>query len=389
MSHFAALTRLEQGLTQLKADSLLRSRLLLDTPQGVRVRVNDRDVVSFCSNDYLGLANDPALIAAAKTALDAGGLGAGASHLVTGHHRYHADFEAAFAAFVGKPDALLFSSGYMANLGVLTALMNRHGEVFADRLNHASLNDATQLCGAKFTRYSHKLLDQLEGQLSRSTARDKCIVSDLVFSMDGDVANVDALLALAEKYDAWLYLDDAHGFGVLNDGRGGLSDAARASPRVIYLATLGKAAGVSGAAVAAHASVIQWLLQKARSYVYTTATPPMLAKALSESLDLIQAGRSRRDVLRAHVVALRKGLAALPRWKLMESGTPIQPLIIGSNAEAVSVAKSLLEYGLLVPAIRTPTVPKDTARLRITLSAAHTVEEVESLVASLQDLSRA
>ena len=386
---FSALTRLEQGLTQLKADSLLRNRLLLDSPQGVRVRVGGREVMSFCSNDYLGLANDPALIAAAKAALNVSGLGSGASHLVTGHHRYHADFEAAFAAFVGKPDALLFSSGYMANLGVLTALLNRHGEVFADRLNHASLNDAAQLCGAEFTRFAHGVLDQLEGQLARSTAREKCIVSDLVFSMDGDVADVDGLLALAERYDAWLYLDDAHGFGVLGDGRGGLTEAARANPRVIYLATLGKAAGVSGAAVAAHASVIQWLVQKARPYVYTTATPPMLASALSESLKLIQAGQSRRDALRSHVVTLRKGLADLPRWKLMPSGTPIQPLIIGSNAEAVSVAKALLADGLLVPAIRTPTVPKDTARLRITLSSAHTAGDVDSLITALRGLARA
>lgn len=386
---FSALTRLEQGLTQLKADHLLRSRLLLESGQGVRVRVNGREALSFCSNDYLGLANDPALIAVAKNALDVSGLGSGASHLVTGHHRAHADFEAAFAAFVGKPAALLFSSGYMANLGVLTALLNRHSEVFGDRLNHASLNDASQLCGAKFSRYAHGVLDQLEGQLARSTAQDKCIVSDLVFSMDGDVADVNGLLALAEKYDAWLYLDDAHGFGVLNNGRGGLTEAARANPRVIYLATLGKAAGVSGAAVAAHASVIQWLVQKARSYVYTTATPSMLASALSESLRLIQVEQSRRDVLRSHVVALRKGLADLPRWKLMPSGTPIQPLIIGSNVEAVSVARALLVDGLLVSAIRTPTVPKGTARLRITLSSAHTAADVDSLIAALRGLAQA
>jgi 8-amino-7-oxononanoate synthase len=284
---------------------------------------------------------------------------------------------------------LLFSSGYMANLGVLTALLNRHGEVFADRLNHASLNDAAQLCGAKFTRYAHAALDQLEGQLARSQAQDKCIVSDLVFSMDGDVADVDRLLALAERYDAWLYLDDAHGFGVLNAGRGSLSAAARSSSRVIYLATLGKAAGVSGAAVAAHGAVIQWLVQKARPYVYTTATPPMLASALSESLELIRSGEQRRNVLRAHVLALRKGLADLPRWQLLPSGTPIQPLVIGSNAEAVSVAQALLESGMLVPAIRTPTVPKDTARLRITLSAAHTAEDVDRLVSGLRTLARA
>jgi 8-amino-7-oxononanoate synthase len=382
-----ALTRLQQGLAQLRADDLLRSRLLLESPQGVRVIINGREVVSFCSNDYLGLANDPALITAAERALRQCGMGSGASHLVTGHHQLHEAFESAFAAFVDKPAALMFSTGYMANLGVMTALLDRHGEVFADRLNHASLNDAVQLCGAKFSRYAHNTLDQLEGQLARSTARDKIIVSDLVFSMDGDIADVDGLLALADRYDAWLYLDDAHGFGVLNDGRGGLTESARKSDRVIYLATLGKAAGVFGAAVAAHETVIQWLVQKARPYVYTTAMPPMLAGALLESLKLIEHGDERRDILRSHVVALREGLKDLPAWTLMPSGTPIQPLIIGSNADAVRVSKKLLDHNLLVPAIRTPTVPKNTARLRITLSSAHRDEDIARLIAALREIA--
>ena len=258
MSDFGALARIQQGLAQLEADRLLRQRPLLESAQGAQVRVGGRELVSFSSNDYLGLANDPALARAAAAAIGEYGVGAGASHLVTGHHRLHHEFEQAFAAFVGKPAALLFSTGYMANLGVLTALLTRHGEVFADRLNHASLNDAAQQCGAKFTRHAHADLGQLESQLKKSAARDKLICADLVFSMDGDVADVDRLLALAEAHDAWLYLDDAHGFGVLNDGRGGLTKRARASERVIYLATLGKAAGVSGAAVAASAVVIDW-----------------------------------------------------------------------------------------------------------------------------------
>lgn len=384
---FSALTHLQQGLAQLRADDLLRSRLLLESPQGVRVKINGREVVSFCSNDYLGLANDPALIAAVRKVLEQCGVGAGASHLVTGHHQLHEEFETAFAAFVGKSAALMFSTGYMANLGVMTALLDRHGEVFADRLNHASLNDAAQLCGAKFSRYAHNTLDQLEGQLARSTARDKIIVSDLVFSMDGDIADLDGLLSLAERYDAWLYLDDAHGFGVLNEGRGGLTEAARKSDRVIYLATLGKAAGVFGAAVAAHETVIQWLVQKARPYIYTTAMPPLLAGALLESLKLIEAGAGRRVVLRTHVVALRQGLKDLPAWTLMPSGTPIQPLLIGSNEDAVRVSKKLLEHGLLVPAIRTPTVPKNTARLRITLSSAHSDEDIVRLIAALREIA--
>ena len=386
----AALTRLQLGLAALKADHLERRRLLLDGAQGAHVTINGQRVISFCSNDYLGLAADPALIRAAHTALDQCGVGAGAAHLITGHHRFHHDFEAAFAHFVGKPAALLFSTGYMANLGVLTALCDRHSEVFADKLNHASLVDAAQLSGATFTRFRHRDLAQLEGQLERSTAQEKMIVSDLVFSMDGDIAPVDALLDLAERYDAWLYLDDAHGFGVLNDGRGGLTERARASDRVIYLATLGKAAGVSGAAVAAHASVIDWLLQTARPYVYTTASPPLLAACLLESLRQIEAGDVRRETLRGHILQLRAGLASLAclkRGTLLPSDTPIQPLVIGTNADAVRLSKNLLQRGLLVPSIRTPTVPVNTARLRITLSAAHSADDVAQLIEALHELA--
>lgn len=383
---FGALSRLQQGLTALKSDHLERRRLLLEGAQGAHITINGQRVVSFCSNDYLGLAADPALVAAAHAALDQCGVGAGAAHLITGHHRFHHEFEATFARFVGKPAALLFSTGYMANLAVLTVLVGRHGEVFADRLNHASLVDAAQLSGARFTRYHHGDLVQLESQLAASTTQDKIIVSDLVFSMDGDTAPVDALLDLAERHDAWLYLDDAHGFGILNDGRGGMTGRARASDRVIYLATLGKAAGVSGAAVAAHVSVIDWLTQKARPYIYTTATPPLLAACLLESLHQIETGVARRERLRSHVGQIRRGLAGLTIGKLMDSDTPIQPLVIGANADAVSVSQRLLQRGLLVPAIRTPTVPANTARLRITLSAAHSADDIAQLIEALHAL---
>ena len=386
MTH-AALTRLQDGLAALQVDHLERRRPLLDGAQGARVTIDGQRVVSFCSNDYLGLAADPALVQAAHAALDECGVGAGAAHLIAGHHRFHEDFEAAFARFVGKPAALLFSTGYMANLGVLTALLGRRGEVFGDKLNHASLVDAAQLSGATLTRYRHNDLAQLEGQLAASKAQDKLIVSDLVFSMDGDTAPVDALLDLAERHDAWLYLDDAHGFGVLNDGRGGLSERARASERVIYLATLGKAAGVAGAAVAAHASVIDWLIQKARPYVYTTASPPLLAACLLESLRQIEAGGARRERLRGHVAQLREGLAGLKRGALLPSDTPIQPLVIGSNDAAVRLSQALLQRGLLVAAIRTPTVPVNTARLRITLSAAHSADDVALLVEALHAIA--
>lgn len=383
---FAALTRLQDGLDQLRVDHLERRRRVLDGAQGAHVTVDGQRVISFCSNDYLGLAADPALVAAAHAALDQCGVGAGAAHLITGHHRFHDEFEAAFARFVGKPAALLFSTGFMANLGVLSALVGRKGEIFADKLNHASLVDAAQLSGASFTRYRHLDLAQLESQLAKSVAQDRVIVSDLVFSMDGDLAPVDALLDLAERFDAWLYLDDAHGFGVLKGGRGGMSERARASDRVIYLATLGKAAGVAGAAVAAHASVVDWLVQKARPYIYTTASPPLLAACLLESLRLIEAGEDRREHLGALMAQLRSGLAGLKRGTLMPSNTPIQPLVVGANAEAVRLSQALLDRGLLVPAIRTPTVPAGTARLRITLSAAHGSEDVAQLIEALHEL---
>lgn len=383
---FAGLTRLQQGLDALRAEHLERRRRVLDGVQGAHVAIDGRRVISFCSNDYLGLAADPALVAAAHTALDQSGVGAGAAHLITGHHRFHDDFEHAFARFVGKPAALLFSTGYLANLGVLTALAGKKGEIFADKLNHASLVDAAQLSGARFHRYRHFDLAQLEGQLAASAAPDKLIVSDLVFSMDGDVAPVDALLDLAERYDAWLYLDDAHGFGVLGDGRGGLSERARASERVIYLATLGKAAGVAGAAVAAHADVVAWLVQKARSYVYTTASPPLLAACLLESLRQIEAGAARRARLTSHVAKVRAGLTGWRHGTLLPSDTPIQPLVVGANEEAVRLSQALLARGVMVPAIRTPTVPAHTARLRITLSAAHSEADVAHLLETLHEL---
>lgn len=374
---------MDRSLAALERRQLYRRRRTVDSPIGREIVVDGRRLLNFCSNDYLGLAADPALIAAAHAALDACGVGAGAAHLITGHHRFHEAFETAFARFVGKPAALLFSTGYLANLAVPGALLDRHGELFADRLNHASLVDGARLSGATFTRYRHGDLAQLEDRLARSTARTRMIASDLVFSMDGDCALVDALLDLAERHDAWLYLDDAHGFGVLNDGRGGLTKRARASERVIYLATLGKAAGVSGAAVAASAVVIDWLMQKARPYVFTTASPPVLAACLLESLRLIETDAARRARLQAHVARLKAGLAGLRCGAPMASDTPIQPLLIGDSGEAVRLSEKLLEQGLLVPAIRPPTVPEGTARLRITVSAAHAAADIDRLLEAL------
>jgi 8-amino-7-oxononanoate synthase len=381
--------QLSSALTELDAQSLRRVRRVLDGPQGVRVTLDGKPYLSFSSNDYLGLANHPVLAEAVRLAVDSVGVGAGAAHLLTGHHRLHHELESELAAFVGLPAALLFSTGYMASLGVVPALLDRHGEVFEDKLNHASLVDAAVLSRAKLTRYPHADMAALEQRLAESTAKVKMIASDTVFSMDGDLAPLAALLALARRHDAWLYLDDAHGFGVLGErGEGALSLLSGAQDdRLIYLATLGKAAGVAGAFVGGSVDLIEWLVNKARTYIFTTAQPPLLAAAVSVSLQVIAADRWRRAHLLELIERLKSGLAGLP-WPLMASATPIQPLLVGGNAEALRLADGLREQGILLPAIRPPTVPQGEARLRISLSAAHSLDDVERLAAALHGLAR-
>jgi len=381
--------QLQPALAELDTHSLRRVRRVLDGPQGVRVTIDGKPYLSFSSNDYLGLANHPALADAASVTAASVGVGAGAAHLLTGHHRLHHELEAELAAFVGLPAALLFSTGYMASLGVLPALLDRHGEVFEDKLNHASLVDAAVLSRAKLTRYPHLDLVTLEQRLASSTAKVKLIATDTVFSMDGDLAPLVELQALAQRYDAWLYLDDAHGFGVLGErGEGALSLLEdRNDPRLIFLATLGKAAGVAGAFVGGSSELIEWLLNKARTYVFTTAQPPMLAAAVSASLRLIAVEGWRRAHLLELIERLKSGLAGLP-WPLMHSNTPIQPVLVGSNAEALRLADALRAQGILLPAIRPPTVPPGEARLRISLSAAHSLADVDTLCAAFHALAR-
>jgi 8-amino-7-oxononanoate synthase len=370
-------------LAAREAQGLLRTRRLLTTPQRARVSVDGRDYTAFCSNDYLGLAADPRLAAAAKTGIDRYGVGAGASHLILGHGSAHHELEQALAAFVGLPQALLFSTGYMANMGVVSALVGRGDAVFADRLNHASLNDAALISRAAFKRYAHNDLTALERLLQTTPARRRLVIVDAVFSMDGDIAPLPALLELCERHDAYLLIDDAHGFGVLGaQGRGTLSHFGITSGHVIYMATLGKAAGVAGAFVAGSADLIESLVQNARTYIYTTATPPLLAQALLESLQVIEREEWRRGRLRELITQLQTGLAAAP-WRLMPSDTPIQPLLIGGNAEALALSARLSAQGLLVPAIRPPTVPQGTARLRISLSADHSAADVARLTTAL------
>ena len=379
---------LSAQLEQQAADGLTRRRRTLSAPCGPSAQVDGRELIGFCSNDYLGLANDPALIDAACDGARRWGVGSGASHLVSGHQAPHEALEQKLASFTGFARALLFSTGYMANLGIVAALVGRGDAVFADKLNHASLIDAVQLSRADNQRYPHGDLAALERQLSASTARRKLILTDCVFSMDGDLAPLPGLLELAERFDAWLVIDDAHGFGVLGtQGRGSLAHFGLPNAeRIIYMGTLGKAAGGSGAFIAGSETVVEWLLQRARTYIFTTGSSPLMACTLLASLDLIEQGDDRRAHLRQLTAQLRDGLADT-RWQLIASPTAIQPVIIGDNHETLRVANALFERGLWVPAIRPPTVPKGSARLRVSLSAAHRTEHVARLIDALRELA--
>ena len=382
---------LQSELDTRATKGLLRHRCVLQSAQSTRVKVNGKPFLSFSSNDYLGLADHPQLLAAFQAGVQQYGLGAGASHLVSGHFSAHEELEHALAKFVGKPAALLFSSGYLANLGAVQALVGRRDRIFADKLNHASLNDAMLLSRAQVQRYRHNDIAHLAQLLEQPHSGRKLVITDAVFSMDGDLAPLPELLALCEQYDAWLLVDDAHGFGVLGEqGRGSLfhhkDSSGLASLRIIYMATLGKAAGVSGAFIAAEQVVIDTLVQNARSYIYTTASPPALSCAVLASLRLLQKEEWRRTQLWKLVVQLRAGLIGLP-WELMYSDTPIQPLLVGSNDIAVALSEALRIRDIWVPAIRPPTVPQGTARLRISLSAAHSEQDVAQLISALHELA--
>lgn len=384
-----------------EAQGLKRQRRIAESPCAPRQWVSQggqpaRESLAFCSNDYLGLANHPALVQALAEGARQFGAGSGASHLISGHSRAHAALEGDLAAWlepcIPNAAALYFCTGYLANVALLTALGDASATIFSDKLNHASLIDGTRLAKAAMQRYAHRNLTVLAGQLERCTTPIKLIVTDAVFSMDGDMADLPALLALAERFDAWLIVDDAHGFGVLGaQGRGSLSHFGLRSERLIYMGTLGKAAGLGGAFVAAHPGIIDWLVQAARSYIYTTAAPPAVAHALRESLRLIGGaeGDQRRVQLQQLITELRGQLAALIAahpalgWQLADSSTAIQPLIVGDNAAALALMAALDAQGLWVPAIRPPTVPAGTARLRITLSAAHSAQDVQRLVDGL------
>ncbi len=383
------LSGLQLKLDELERQHLIRQRRQVDTPHAPAMTVDGRPMLAFCSNDYLGLAADARVVDALRDGALRYGAGSGASHLISGHSAAHAALEERLAEFLSpfipSARALYFSTGYMANLAVLSALAGKDAEIFSEELNHASLIDGVRLARSTLRVYPHKDLAQLEARLAHSPAKDSLVVTDSVFSMDGDIAPLRELLALCERYRAWLVVDDAHGFGVLGEnGRGVLEQLSLSSPQLIYVGTLGKAAGVAGAFVAAHTTVIEWLVQRARPYIYTTAAPPAVAHALLTSMAIIgsEEGRQRRAHLRQLIARLRERLQ-LRRWSLLPSDTPIQPVVIGDNAATMAAGAALLARGFWVGAIRPPTVPPDSARLRITLSAAHTLAQVDALADAL------
>jgi 8-amino-7-oxononanoate synthase len=378
---------LSAELNQRKLDHLYRKRNSHDGPQTPQLKINGQTLLAFCSNDYLGLANHPALISAAQNACVDYGLGSGASHLVAGHTEVHHELEEALARLTQRPRALLFSSGYMANMGVLSSLLDRQDAVYQDRLNHASLLDGGLLSAAKFQRYRHQDLSDLQRQLDKTQARRHLVATDAVFSMDGDTALLKPLSQLCCAQQAWLMIDDAHGFGVLGPDGGGsaLAQGLTTDDGPIYMATLGKALGSYGAFVAGSDVLIETLIQFSRNYIYTTALPPAIAAASLAAVKLLQHEVWRQQHLN-HLIRLFKQQAEHLRLPLMPSGTAIQPLLIGSSEMALRLSESLKEMGFLVTAIRPPTVPKNTARLRITLSAAHTENHLQQLLAALLKL---
>ncbi len=387
-------TTLKQELLHLQQQSLYRQRKIIEGPQQVHLRCNGREMLSFCSNDYLGLANHPDIAAAFKKAVDDYGVGSGAAHLVSGHSRVHHELEEALADYTGRSRALLFSTGYMANLGIVNALMNKGDRVIQDKLNHASLIDAallsSALAGSELKRYGHNNMPQLAKLLAASTdsqQRRTLVMSDAVFSMDGDLADVPQLVSLCRQYNAWLMLDDAHGFGVLGEQGAGIAEhyALDQQQLPIYMATLGKAMGVAGAFVAGSDALIETLIQKSRAFIYTTAMPPALAAAALMSLKIARQESWRREKLQHLIQLFRQGAAQLG-LSLMNSPTAIQPILVGDNNRAMQISQALEQQGILITAIRPPTVPAGTARLRITLCAEHEEQDIERLLSVLADV---
>ncbi len=379
---------LASGLDAIAQQGLYRSRRVITSPQGIHLEIDGKKIVNFCSNDYLGLANHPAVVQAFKTAADHYGVGTGSAHLICGHTAAHHALEEELAAFTGRERALLFSTGYMANMGVISALVGRGDAVFEDRLNHASLLDGGLLSGARFKRYAHADVDHLDGHL-KNAGGNKLIVTDGVFSMDGDFAPIKALAAAAKAHDAWLMVDDAHGLGVVGEQGGGILNYYDLNQEdvPVLMATLGKGLGTFGAFVAGSEVLIETLIQKARTYIYTTALPAAVAEATRASLSIVIAEGWRREKLNTLAEYFRRGAKQLG-LPLLASSSAIQPIIIGDSHRALAVSRALLDQGLLVSAIRPPTVPQGSARLRVTFSALHEQQHIDRLLDAL-DKTRA
>lgn len=375
---------LQLALQTRRQNKLYRQRKILQSPQGAQVRVDGRACIGFSSNDYLGLANHPALITALKDTADKYGVGSGASHLVSGHSAIHQALEEELAEFTGRPRALLFSTGYMANIGTIRALTDSGDLVVQDQLNHASLLDGGFLSRAEFLRYPHQNLSALDQILSTSTARRRLLVTDGVFSMDGDLADVPALAAIADRQDAWLMVDDAHGFGVLGENGRGIAEHydMNVERLPVLIGTLGKAFGTFGAFVAGSEVMIETLIQFGRTYIYTTALPPAVAAATRVALTLVDSESWRRQKLQ-HLIARFQAAASQLDIPLFESITPIQPVLIGDDEKVMQISEYLLDKGFWVGAIRPPTVPRGSARLRITLNAEHQETDIDRLLDSL------
>lgn len=379
--------KLKAALDARKVKHLYRSRKVLESPQSVEPVIDGKKVLSFCSNDYLGLANHPDVIKSFKQAVDNYGVGSGSAHLVSGHSVEHHLLEEELANFMGTERALLFSTGYMANLGVVSALCDRHSEVFEDKLNHASLLDAALLSRAKRFRFPHLDVNNLEKRLNNSGSDNRFIISDGVFSMDGDLAPMESLVALANKHNATLMIDDAHGIGVLGEkGKGIIEHFGLESKQVpVLIGTLGKAFGTAGAFVAGSDELIETLIQKSRSYIFTTAMPAAVAAATRTSLQLVEKETWRREKLNNLIRQFRSGATELG-LNLMDSMTAIQPVVFGSSEQTLALSEKLLEKNILISAIRPPTVAEGTSRLRITFSATHTEEQVNKLLTVLSEV---
>lgn len=392
MSHW--IPDIAKSLEQLDRAQAIRKLRQLQSPQSSNIQIEDRSILNFSSNDYLGLANDKRLIVAAQAAAENYGVGAGASHLIVGHNEVHSKLEQLVAECTGHESAIVFSSGYAANMAVISTLLNKDDTIFQDKLNHASLIDAGRNCEASLYRYQHLNYDHLVDQLGNKKKGNVLIATDSVFSMDGDLADVEKLIEIAECHNALLFVDDAHGFGVLGKNGNGVLESINFEKkyhqirRPIVMGTFGKALGVAGAFVAGPKIIIDYLIQRARSYIYTTAQPPMLSAVTIEAIKINHNEPERRqhvshlaDYFRAGVMSIN---ASLENKLTAEEGIPIQPLIVGGNDAALKLSEQLYDAGIFAVAIRPPTVPATTSRIRFSFSANHSKEDVDQLLSILE-----